>query len=202
MARATDEARWKRQGWTLIPSEIGKDLFGRLLRSTVPQVGVLPVDWELAGQDDRGERPLLTALMAAARRTDRVAQAFDVTRALCIPPHERYRMVEAYLLELLRRVLAVSSVNPDEPITQLGLDSLMALELRNRIERDTGVSVSATSLLDSASVRGVTRSVVEGLPRSRNASRQLQEHLDDLADDVVDALLTTLDATPGTVASE
>ena len=198
MAAATDPARWRRRGWALIPPEIGRTLLGRLLESTVPQIGVLPVDWDRVVQADGGSPPPLVLLMSTPRAASPVVPPFDVTRALCTPFDERYRIVESYLLESVRRVLALSSVNPDEHIAQLGLDSLMALELRNRIERDTGVSVSVTSLLDSASVRGVTRMVVEGLPGSRHASRKLLEHLDDLADDVVDALLTTLDTAPGT----
>jgi acyl transferase domain-containing protein len=202
MAGATGEGRWNRQGWTLISPERGRDLLGRLIGVAVPQIGVLPVDWNGAPRASGRVPPLLAELLAAPQERDRAVPAFDVTGALCTPLRERQHTVELYLLESVRRVLAVSRVNPEEPIAQLGLDSLMALELRNRVERDTGVSVSAASLLNGASVRDVARAIVEGLPRSRHASRDLLERLDDLAEDVVDVLLTTLDAAPGAAVSE
>ncbi|SUA04328.1 putative polyketide beta-KETOacyl synthase PKS4 [Mycolicibacterium fortuitum] len=38
------------------------------------------------------------------------------------------------------------SVDPDRPLSEYGMDSLGALELRTRIENETGIRISATGI--------------------------------------------------------
>ncbi|HYO15771.1 MAG TPA: amino acid adenylation domain-containing protein [Thermoanaerobaculia bacterium] len=48
--------------------------------------------------------------------------------------------------------VAPESVDPRQPLTAVGLDSLMAVELRNAIERDLGVDIPLAGLLEGPSV--------------------------------------------------
>ena len=48
---------------------------------------------------------------------------------------------------------SAEAVPLDHPLTAMGLDSLMALELRNRLEADAGVTVGVVFILQCASVR-------------------------------------------------
>ncbi len=54
-----------------------------------------------------------------------------------------------------RRVLGIDEgrpLDPRRPLTQAGLDSLMAVELRNRIRSGLGVTVTVATLLQGASL--------------------------------------------------
>ena len=61
---------------------------------------------------------------------------------------------ERLLLELVRSTAAtvlsasVESVEPERPLRELGLDSLMAVELRNRLASLLGKRLPATLLFD------------------------------------------------------
>jgi len=52
------------------------------------------------------------------------------------------------------------SIDPDRPLAEYGLDSLGALELRTRIETETGIRVSSTNL---TTVRGLAGHLCETL---------------------------------------
>jgi acyl transferase domain-containing protein/NADPH:quinone reductase-like Zn-dependent oxidoreductase/acyl carrier protein len=118
-----------------------------LLASRLVQVGILPVDWNryLGGTADRA--PALLAQLASA--VVRPAQ-----QARAVPTLTPERVEEALLAEI-RRVLDLGEdvrIDPGEPLERLGLDSLMAVELRNRIGQMLGANLPATILFDYPSI--------------------------------------------------
>ncbi|MBU8814885.1 type I polyketide synthase [Mycolicibacterium goodii] len=70
------------------------------------------------------------------------------------PTHLR-RLIAEQVSLLLRR-----TVDPDRPLSEYGLDSLGHLELRTRIETETGVRVSA---MDMTTIRGLAQRLCEML---------------------------------------
>ncbi len=69
-------------------------------------------------------------------------------------PQERRRLLESYLRELTagKLGLAPSSLDIQSPLNNLGVDSLITLELRIQVERDLGIIVPVARLLDGPSV--------------------------------------------------
>ncbi len=62
------------------------------------------------------------------------------------PPEERVALLAAYLQRQIGQVLKLdpARIEPTRPLGALGVDSLAAVELRNLLERDLHVSLSAT----------------------------------------------------------
>jgi acyl transferase domain-containing protein/NADPH:quinone reductase-like Zn-dependent oxidoreductase/acyl carrier protein len=72
------------------------------------------------------------------------------------PPGRRRReLLEAHLQEQAAHVLKLmpSRIDPTKPLQTMGLDSLMGLELRNRLEAGTGITVPATLIWKYPTVR-------------------------------------------------
>jgi acyl transferase domain-containing protein len=67
---------------------------------------------------------------------------------------ERRRLLESYLRDEAAGQLGMmpALLNIESPLNNLGVDSLMAAELRTHIERDVGVVVPVVNLLDGPSV--------------------------------------------------
>ncbi|HYH79051.1 MAG TPA: amino acid adenylation domain-containing protein, partial [Longimicrobium sp.] len=77
-------------------------------------------------------------------------------------PAERAALLEAYLCARAAAVLRMPAerIDADRAATGLGLDSLMAVELKNAVERDLGAQVPLRDLLAGASLRALAAALV------------------------------------------
>ena len=80
-------------------------------------------------------------------------------------PRERQRLLQSYLGEQVARVLGLSASRLDvqQPLSNLGLDSLMAVELKNRIAVDLGVNVPMVKFLQGPSVEQAAAQILDQL---------------------------------------
>src|SRR5262249_17242789 len=79
------------------------------------------------------------------------------------------------VLTAVSSVLGVpaGSVAPDRPLADLGLDSLMAVELRNQLAALSGLRLPATLLFDHPTPHALSRFLETGIAGDRVAGRQL-----------------------------
>ncbi|WP_242046405.1 MULTISPECIES: non-ribosomal peptide synthetase [Calothrix] len=84
------------------------------------------------------------------------------SQLLALSPNECQTTLEAYIIELLARVLSVASddINPQEPLTTMGLDSLKVFEIKNRIEVDLEVDISVAYFFEGMSVRSLITKIL------------------------------------------
>ncbi|MEW5989538.1 MAG: acyltransferase domain-containing protein, partial [Chloroflexota bacterium] len=88
-----------------------------------------------------------------------------IARVTAAGPDERLEMLESYLKQEVAKVtrLSVSRLDAGQPLTRLGLDSLMAVELKNRIEGDLGVEVPLVAFLEGVSIAELSSQVADGI---------------------------------------
>ncbi len=162
---ASREARSERlaeRGVASIRPARGCEALGWLLRHAAPEVAVMAVDWPRWFQAEPAQReaPLLRRLAAEAAAGEAAAEPEDPGS---LDPEERPRWLETHLRREASAVLRLPQARLDEPrtLTQLGLDSLMALELKRRIDARIGASVSVARLLQGVSFRQLVDQIRE-----------------------------------------
>ena len=143
------------RGMGSLSPEQALEALGAFLGSSAVQVGVIPVNWPVW----RERYPMFTAApflaeVLAAETAPAAAAAADGAREdlLSLEPVAR---AEAVLTRLRAHAGAVLRLDPStidvgEPLTSFGIDSLMAVELKNRVDRDLGLSVPLVHYLDGS----------------------------------------------------
>ncbi len=152
------------------PAE-GLDVLERLLGSSTAldlvEVAALPGDAAalVASQPVLAGYPLLEELASRAPRTSITPAEVAIPRPgeVSRPRSERRVELVAYLRARVAATvkLAPERLGDDQPITSLGVDSLMAVELKNRLEADLQLSVPIVRLLEAAGIGALADRLLE-----------------------------------------
>ncbi|MDC3955568.1 non-ribosomal peptide synthetase/type I polyketide synthase [Polyangium jinanense] len=150
---------------TLSPAE-GLSLMEKLFAHPRPVVGVVRMDVERISQ---ANHPALASgyfaeFLGGARSETGAPGAGGGLRerVRAARGDERRRLVEEYVVEQLSRVLRLDPSRFDEhaPLKELGVDSLMSLELRNRVNAGLGLDLGATILLTHPDIAAVCETIL------------------------------------------
>ncbi len=97
------------------------------------------------------------AYLEPAEKYDAV-ETVENWRALASEPETRAEIVGSYLAKQMARILKVplASLDSEKPISNMGFDSLMSIELKNQIEIDLGVSMAMARLLQGPTLAELT----------------------------------------------
>jgi pyochelin synthetase len=149
----------------------GAALFGQALSATQSQLVVLPsVNWPRFTAHFGAALPgLFRDLAIEPVAAPSVAAA---TPQAATTPSARAPDRQAALTRVVAACLGLTgAIDPDTPLHDLGLDSLVAVEIRNRAERELGLTVSVRDLIEGASIRSLLGSAPEPVPPAAEPDR-------------------------------
>jgi acyl carrier protein len=187
----------------------GMEILGHLLRGRRTQVGVLPLNLRQWRQSNPqlAETPLLSEILQHEGEPEEApTRSNDMLASLvAAAPSERLALLEAHLQEQMSRVvrLPAAQIEPLTSFKNLGLDSLMALELRNRLEASLGLTLPVTMVFGYPTVTALAAHLMtrlqipvavgpESPPLTQPAAQPPQapalERISQLSDEEVDRL--------------
>lgn len=192
------------RGLEMIDPDLGFSLLERLLADGSPYGAVIPIDWakflsRLPGGADRAYYSMLTS--AQGPSDDVPAKASPVERLKAIPAGQRRDALLAELASNARHVIGLDDDMPIAstlPLREMGLDSSMAVELRNVLVRLGGHSLPATLLFDYPHLDALSLHLYRswGLdfdetpnPTTAPAEAPVNKDLADLSDEEAESLL-------------
>lgn len=205
--------RLEHHGIGMIAVERGLDaLDGLISEGTSGVVGVLPMNWEVWGRS-------LPYFAGTAYFGDLVPSLMDVASArgrldtgmlAHLPKPERIAHIKDAILRSVCQALRIGpeSVDTDLPLAALGLDSIIALELKGRIESQIDVVVRTSSLIGGRSIDALAVRIHEEMflsteapPLAEQAPDVIDESaasqssgFEDLSKEEIEALLASLES--------
>ncbi|NPU94832.1 MAG: SDR family NAD(P)-dependent oxidoreductase [Gammaproteobacteria bacterium] len=166
-------AQAAKRGLLQLEKNIGVQTFGRLLGSDEIQITVADIQWNRF-------KPLMSMLPVGALfnrvndlngdvpaevvvELNQEDLAFKEELATCAPEERADRLL-VYLRHQLARALQLNALEVDDtqPLIDMGIDSLLAVEFKNRVTQVTQVELPVVRLLGGASLRDVAKWMAEG----------------------------------------
>jgi acyl transferase domain-containing protein/NADPH:quinone reductase-like Zn-dependent oxidoreductase/acyl carrier protein/SAM-dependent methyltransferase len=159
-----------------VPMEAGPSLASlpAMLASGLASVALAEVNWG-AG---KSHLPILSEPLfaAVAGRADARGDGADIADLLAGKnPDEVKEIVLGLLLDEIAVILRVgkAKLDPNRPLSEIGMDSLMAVELRIAIERRLGVEIPALMLNESVTLVAMAARIAQSLGGQVEAEREI-----------------------------
>jgi hypothetical protein len=156
------QARLVAQGLNPIAPEQGLQVLKQVLGQTHAQIGVLPIDWSVfREQFPTGmPLPLLSELLPKAGPQEEVKRVSEQQHKLLqrlkkATASERKELLVAYVQERVTEILGLDpsfQPAPQQSLNELGVDSLMGTQLKNRFLSELGVDISIKEFIGMSSV--------------------------------------------------
>lgn len=210
-ASEKDREGFREGGLHPMPSDAALDAMGAVLAAGIPQIAVASVDWEVLRPlyEARRRRPILSRLGGHAPSKLRGREERkDLRKKLeSVPAAARKDVILAFVKGEVARVLGLANadaVDPEQGLFDMGMDSLMAVDVKSRLEAGVGHPLPSTltfnyptvaalaGFLAGELIKGQGGDVLEGeAPRSsaHAASFHEETRMDGLSEEDLAALL-------------
>lgn len=137
------------------------------IQAQVTEAAVLPTDWDEALKAYApGAEPAFLRSIAGRRRIQNVKSQREEPelslrqRLLNTVPNKRESLLLEHVRKQVAEVLTIRNavrIDPDQPLQSMGLDSLMAVELRNKLSQSVGQTLPATLLFEYPTIHALVQ---------------------------------------------
>lgn len=159
-------ARYAERGLAPLQPGIALRALEIALRRGAPQVLVAHIDWARYLSRIRGELPFYLSHFRRDRALPRVVRGAMAQQLAELEPERRAARIKQFVATELARVAALSgpeAVDCERSFSEMGLDSLLALDLRNILETQLDCSLSTTVLFEHRDVSSLVQHLLTAL---------------------------------------
>ena len=166
---ATAQNRMSARGVYPIAPEQGLNILGELLAQSNPQVGAFAIDWpKFTAQLPPGvSLPVLKRFQSATSDAYEASRLQGLEQLKQISAAKRRTHLMQHIQSEIADVLGYDSPDAialNQPLADLGVDSLMAVELANQLEHSLGPTIPASFLFEHPTLEGLVGYLIEQMP--------------------------------------
>ncbi|MEH1949612.1 MAG: type I polyketide synthase [Nostoc sp.] len=161
-ARLADQfqSRIRSLGMSSIPPEQGLQILDRLLGESATSVGVFPVNWSVfvAQLPAEMKMPVLSAFIGSQSVAKETKTSEFLAQLKAAKASDRPQLMTNYLQGVVGKLLGFPDsqlLDPQLGFFDIGMDSLLALELRNLLQTSLSCAVSATVLFEYSNIESL-----------------------------------------------
>jgi epothilone polyketide synthase D len=177
LSRQPDVARYiSGVGMQLLPAASALAALGTLLRHAPSDTMFADVNWSKLAQSFpiAATSPRLSGLIQGPATGEGGSEQEVKSAIVAAPEAQKPRVVTDYLRRKVAAVLKVEAeaVELERPLHEIGLDSLTAFELKNRIETDLGITLPIGKFLQRPTVSAIVPAIMAAINTTTQVAAQ------------------------------
>ena len=175
---ARGAAMWQARGVRLLAPAAGLQAFSRLLADRPVQAAVADIDWPVFLQHLGQAAPFYAGLETRASAPPEIGSVPLDSLARAAPEARRALVVSLVRERITRELGFGEPIDTRQPLNELGLDSLMSVNVANRLEAALGIPVPLVKLIRGPSIEQLvdelfpaSAALAMDVPRAADPSR-------------------------------
>ena len=152
----------EKTGLLPLPMQEAGRAFHEAVEFDTPQVSIAKVDWNLSASF----APLLKELsffeqLVHTKKESGSGGSF-ASRLRSATADQRLELTKSFIAQQIASVFGIAAENVEQetPLNQMGLDSLMAIELKNRVEKEAAISMPMNEILSGPTLLQLAKVVL------------------------------------------
>jgi acyl transferase domain-containing protein len=195
-------AVYRNKGLEPITAEKGMQALERLIFQNIPYTAVLEADWQaFKAASAKSRMPYLNEWLEKGLADGEVELKTDAEilrefqeAYLAAEEEARMYLLEEQMINIVANALHMKQddIEMEKTLTELGLDSMVATELRNKIELKLGANLTVIDLLNSQSLRLQIEKIADQLNTLLELD-SIEDLIEDTSEEELDLLLSQLE---------
>ena len=190
----------------MIDPEEGLEYLRTIMTDATPQLKAGRVDWEVFARRNsaHARRPLLSGLFDPVHKEQPASgqkladNSPTLGQILELPANRRKKSIVEFVIKQAESVLGyggMQSLNPKKPLNEMGFDSLMSVELRNRLNAGLKLDTSwpATLVFDHPTAESIAEYLL-GIISTNGGDTEKEAAMEAGAEDELESHISSIES--------